>query len=75
MAVSTPWQGSGIAEQLRTAENDLLANGCKRVTLDTTVPLQRAIRFYRKNGFVPTGAVFDFFGMPLYEYAKPLTPP
>ena len=46
--------------------------GCKRVTLDTTAPLERAIRFYRKNGFVPTGGVTDFFGMPLYEYAKPL---
>jgi ribosomal protein S18 acetylase RimI-like enzyme len=75
MAVSPAWQGRGIAEQLLgTAENDLLANGCNRVTLDTTVPLQRAIRFYRKNGFVPTGVVVDFFGMPLYEYAKPLTP-
>jgi ribosomal protein S18 acetylase RimI-like enzyme len=75
MAISPPWQGRGIAEQLlRTAENDLLAAGCKRVTLDTTDPLQRAIRFYRKNGFVATGGVVDFFGMPLYEYAKPLIP-
>jgi ribosomal protein S18 acetylase RimI-like enzyme len=75
MAISPSWQGRGIAEQLlRAAENDLLANGCKRVTLDTTDPLQRAIRFYRKNGFVPTGGVIDFFGMSLYEYAKPLMP-
>jgi ribosomal protein S18 acetylase RimI-like enzyme len=73
MAIRPSWQGRGIAEQmLGTAENDLLAAGCKRVTLDTTAPLERAIRFYRKNGFVPTGGVTDFFGMPLYEYAKPL---
>jgi ribosomal protein S18 acetylase RimI-like enzyme len=73
MAIRPPWQGRDIAEQLlRTAEDDLLAAGCKRVTLDTTAALERAIRFYRKNGFVPTGRVTDFFGMPLYEYAKPL---
>ncbi len=75
MAIHPRWQGRGIAEQLLdTAENDVLANGCNRVTLDTTLPLQRAIRFYRKNGFVPTGGVIDFFGMPLHEYAKPLIP-
>ncbi len=75
MAIRPPWQGRDIAEQLlRTVENDLLAAGCKRVTLDTTAPLERAIRFYRKNGFVSTGGVTDFFGMPLYEYAKPLIP-
>lgn len=75
MAIRPLWQGRGVAEQLlRAAENDLLAAGCKRVTLDTTDPLERAIRFYRKNGFVATGSVADFFGMPLYEYAKPLIP-
>jgi GNAT superfamily N-acetyltransferase len=73
MAICPPWQGRGVAEQLlRTAENELLAAGCNRVTLDTTDPLERAIRFYRKNGFVATGHVADFFGMPLYEYTKPL---
>jgi GNAT superfamily N-acetyltransferase len=73
MAIRPPWQGRGIAEQLLgTAENDLLAAGCKRVTLDTTAPLERAMRFYRRNGFVPTGGVTDFFGMRLHEYAKPL---
>jgi ribosomal protein S18 acetylase RimI-like enzyme len=75
MAISPLWQGRGIAEQLLgAAENYLLAAGCERVTLDTTAPLERAIRFYRKNGFVPTGVVVDFFGMPLYEYVKPLIP-
>ncbi len=73
MAICPPWQGLGIAEQLlSTAEIDLLAAGCKRVTLDTTAPLERAMRFYRRSGFVPTGGISDFFGMPLYEYAKPL---
>jgi ribosomal protein S18 acetylase RimI-like enzyme len=73
MAVDPAWQRHGIAEQLLlTAEKDLLASGCTRVSLDTTIPLQRAIRFYQKNGFVPTGRISDFFGMPLYEFSKPL---
>ncbi|MCU1319534.1 MAG: hypothetical protein JWP98_1052 [Edaphobacter sp.] len=73
MAVRPAWQGHGIAELLlHTAEKDLRAAGCKRVTLDTTAPLQRAIQFYRRNGFAPSGRIGDFFGMPLYEYEKPL---
>jgi len=32
--------------------------------------LQRAIRFYTKHGFSPSGRVTDFFGMRLYEYVK-----
>jgi len=74
MAVQPAWQGHSVAEHLlRTAERDLLAAGCKRLTLDTTAPLQRAVHFYQRNGFIPSGRIVDFFGMPLYEYAKPLT--
>jgi ribosomal protein S18 acetylase RimI-like enzyme len=73
MTVLPDWQGSGIAEQLLAAsENDLRAAGCTSVTLDTTLPLQRAMRFYQKNGFTPSARITDFFGMPLYEYAKQL---
>ena len=73
MAVRPEWQGCSIAEDLlRAAEHDLRAAGCDRVTLDTTAPLQRADRFYRKNGFLPSGRVTDFFGMPLHEYVKQL---
>jgi len=42
------------------------------VTLDTTRPLERAIRFYERCGYRATGVVRDFFGMPLFEYAKDL---
>jgi GNAT superfamily N-acetyltransferase len=71
MAVRSAWQGSGIAQRLlEAAEAELRALGCRRITLDTTQPLQRAISFYRKNGFVPSGRVSEFFGMPLYEYVK-----
>jgi GNAT superfamily N-acetyltransferase len=73
MAVLPQWQGSGVAAQLLDqAESELLDLGCARVTLDTTAPLKRAMRFYERHGYKPTGRVTDFFGMPLFEYAKEL---
>ena len=69
MAVRTAWHGSGAAQRLlETAELELRARDCQRITLDTSEPLQRAISFYLKNGFKPTGMVSSFFGMPLYDY-------
>jgi GNAT superfamily N-acetyltransferase len=71
MAVPPEWQGRGIAQRLLDAiEKHLLAKGCVRISLDTTEPLERAMRFYEKNGFRRTGRVTDFFGMPLIEYLK-----
>jgi GNAT superfamily N-acetyltransferase len=71
MAVCPRWQGSGTAQRLlEAALDDLRLHGCRRVTLDTTEPLERAIRFYERNGFRPSGSVGDFFGMPLVEYVK-----
>jgi GNAT superfamily N-acetyltransferase len=71
MAVAPSAQGSGVAYQLLQAiEKELRATGCTRVTLDTTAPLLRAIRFYERNGYSSSGTVSDFFGMPLYEYQK-----
>ena len=71
MAVLPDWQGTGVAlALLQTAETELKKNGCGRVTLDTTAPLMRAVRFYVKNGYSASGPVTDFFGMPLYEYGK-----
>jgi ribosomal-protein-alanine N-acetyltransferase len=73
MAVRLRWAGSGVAKNLLDAvEAELRARGCTRVTLDTTEPLQRAMRFYEKNGYRRTGQVGDFFGMKLVEYAKQL---
>lgn len=73
MAVLPSFQSAGIAQQLlERAEAELLAQKCIRITLDTTAPLKRAIRFYQRNGFRPSGRVTDFFGMPLYEYVKTL---
>jgi len=71
MAVVPPSQGGGVGDRLLKAiERELTGAGCSRVTLDTTAPLTRAIRFYERNGYVRSGVVSDFFGMPLYEYEK-----
>lgn len=74
MAVRPEGQGQGIAERLLArAETELRRKKCTRVTLDTTQPLRRAIRFYEKHGYRASGNVADFFGMPLFEYAKRLS--
>jgi GNAT superfamily N-acetyltransferase len=71
MAVVEEWQGRAVALQLLgAAEAELRSAKCRRITLDTTQPLQRAMRFYEKNGYRPSGRVTDFFGMPLLEYVK-----
>jgi len=71
MAVLPRWQGTALASLLlQAAEAEIRNAGCKYVTLDTTLPLQRAIRFYQRHGFVASGRVSDFFGMQLFEYRK-----
>jgi len=73
MAVLPEWRGADVAAALLTAvEEWLRSQGCKRVTLDTTLPLQAAMKFYEKNGYRRSGSVTDFFGMPLLEYVKEL---
>jgi [ribosomal protein S18]-alanine N-acetyltransferase len=73
MAVLPEWQGRPLAlSLLEAAEAELRRGGCTLVTLDTTTPLQRAIRFYRRNGYASSGRVTDFFGMELFEYRKAL---
>ena len=73
MAVVPTAQGTGVADQLmQSMEADLLAAGCSFVTLDTTAPLVRAIRFYERHGYVRSGTVSDFFGMEIYEFRKNL---
>jgi ribosomal protein S18 acetylase RimI-like enzyme len=71
MAVQPEWQGKGIAESLLSAaEAELRSRDCRRITLDTTAPLERAMRFYQNRGYRRSGTIGDFFGMPLYEYEK-----
>lgn len=71
MAVLPDYQSTGVAKDLLEAiEHWLKENSCNRVTLDTTLPLQRAMKFYEKNGYTRSGHTTDFFGMTLIEYAK-----
>ncbi|HEX9160736.1 MAG TPA: GNAT family N-acetyltransferase [Thermoanaerobaculia bacterium] len=73
MGVRPEWQGSVVAHLLLSAaELELASRGCARVTLDTTQPLERAMRFYEKHGYRRTGRTAEFFGMLLYEFAKSL---
>jgi|SRR5581483_2328086 len=71
MAVAPGWQGRGLsALLLERAEQHLRVQGCSRISLDTTAPLKRAMRFYERHGYRASGRISDFFGMPLYEYEK-----
>jgi ribosomal protein S18 acetylase RimI-like enzyme len=73
MAVRPAWEGFGVAERLlNQVESELRELHCSAITLDTTRPLQRAIRFYEKHGFRPTGEIASFFGMDLFAYRKEL---
>ena len=73
MAVTPARHGQGVAGRLLEAvEDELRARGCAVATLETTEPLRRAIRFYERNGYRASGRVTDFFGMPIFEYVKPL---
>lgn len=74
MAVSPVFQAQGMAAALLSeAEAALFTSGCRRVSLDTTRPLTRAIEFYQRHGYLPTGEITDFHGMELLKYAKLLT--
>jgi GNAT superfamily N-acetyltransferase len=73
MAVLPDRKGSGLATALMSAvEEALRSKACTRMTLNSVSPLQRAIAFYQRRGFRPTGNERDFFGMRLVEYAMPL---
>jgi GNAT superfamily N-acetyltransferase len=73
MAVLPEVRRTGIAGQLLSAiESWLRGQGCNRVTLNTTLPLKSATRFYEKNGYIRSGRTSDFFGMTLVEYVKTL---
>jgi GNAT superfamily N-acetyltransferase len=74
MAVIPRLHGEGIADRLlAAAESELRVRGCSTITLDSTEPLQRAIAFYTRHRYVPSGTVTDFFGMRLFEYCKQLS--
>jgi ribosomal protein S18 acetylase RimI-like enzyme len=71
MAVLPEIQGHGVADRLlERAEAELMKENCSRISLDTTEPLERAMRFYERHGYRRSGRTQDFFGMTLIEYLK-----
>jgi N-acetylglutamate synthase-like GNAT family acetyltransferase len=61
MAVRPEWHGSPVAaELLARAEEEFRKAGCSAITLDTTEPLTRAMRFYEKQGFGLRGELPNF---------------
>lgn len=73
MAVRPAWHGVDVAGKLiGFVETESRNMGCTRVSLDATLALQRAMRFYEKHGFRKSGMIGDFFGMELVEFVKAL---
>jgi hypothetical protein len=61
-----------VAEALLEAVlTDLRAHGCTRATLDTPCRCKRD-EVLPTERIRPPGVVGDFFGMALFEHAKPL---
>jgi len=75
MAVHPVRQGknSPAADLLHQIEIDARSEGCSIITLDATAVLQRAQRFYQKQGYEQTGKIGDYFGMVIYEFAKKIS--
>jgi ribosomal protein S18 acetylase RimI-like enzyme len=56
MALLPECQGHGVADQLlERAEAELMKENCSRISLDTTEPLERAMRFYQRHGYRRSG--------------------
>jgi len=73
MAVLPKFQGSGVAQRLLDGVlSEMTGAGCRYATLRTTQPLDRAVRFYERNGFRPNGVTADFHGMVVTERRRPL---
>lgn len=74
MAVAPVARGSRIGERLlERVERFGVETCCRRLSLDTTPFLDRAIRLYERWGFRRIGAeTHDLFGTPLFTMVKPL---
>ena len=73
MAVKPGHHGAGVAAALlQAAETKLRTLGCTTVTLDTTAPLHRAMKFYEKHGYRQSGIRHPKLGMELIEHRKTL---
>ena len=74
MAVHPGMRGQGIGRLLLArVESFALANGYKRLILNTTPFLASAIQLYERFGFRATGSERDWFGTRLTTMAKQVT--
>jgi putative acetyltransferase len=74
MAVRPSMRGRGIGKLLlQRVEQFALANGYKRLILNTTPFLASAIRLYERFGFRVTGSEREWFGTRLTAMAKQVT--
>jgi N-acetylglutamate synthase-like GNAT family acetyltransferase len=71
MAVNPDYQGRGIGLFI-LEKIDLLAkkNNIKTISLDTSKPLKRAIKFYENYGYNFTGVTHNFFQIKIYEMVR-----
>lgn len=74
MAILPEIRGNQIGEKfLKAIEDYAVANNYRKLTLNTTPFLNRAVRLYEKFGFVQKGTD-DLFGTPLWKMEKYLAP-
>jgi len=73
MAVHPDYQKRGIGLFILKKINELAKRkNIKMISLETSKPLKRAIKFYKNFGFNFTGVTQDFYGIEIYEMIKRL---
>ena len=73
MAVDPRYQNKGIGLQLLQYISDVAKQkNLQQLSLETSKPLEKAIKFYKKFGFKKTGKIRDYFGIEIFEMIKPL---
>lgn len=71
MAVHPDYQKRGVGLFILKKINELaIRKNIKTISLDTSKPLKRAIKFYKNFGFKFTGTIKNFYGEEIYEMKK-----
>jgi GNAT superfamily N-acetyltransferase len=73
MAVHPNYQKRGIGLFILNKINELAKRkNIKTISLDTSKPLKKAIKFYKEFDFDFTGVTKNFYGVEIYEMIKKL---
>ena len=73
MAVDPDYQSKGIGLFILKKIDELARRkNIKKISLETSKPLKRAIKFYKNFGFDFTGVTQNFYGIEIYEMIKRL---